>query len=261
MTRSSRKAFRLPVVTCGENRGETAFSGPAVLRGFSRYWPAAGTWTLETLAARAPELRGDVFRTQNGRLAPDVRRGYAGEGETLAEYAARVLTEVDDPGYFTCAVRGLPEQLAADLRPPAPWRDAQQRNGKVWVGRAGTLSPLHVDASMNLHVQLTGTKRFRVVHPRATLALRPHSPFGTTPNFCRVDLDDPVQGATSEGIRHRFDACELAPGDALFLPTGYWHEVRTERDAVSVNFWWGSGPVAWLATLTDTFKRLRGLGR
>jgi hypothetical protein len=31
---------------------------------------------------------------------------------------------------------------------------------------------------------------------------------------------------------------ELRAGDALFIPQGWWHEVVTSMDAVSLNMWW-----------------------
>ena len=49
------------------------------------------------------------------------------------------------------------------------------------------------------------------------------------------------------------------PGEAVFIPHGWWHHTRTLDDAVSMNFWWG-GRLINLASLASTmFKRVRGI--
>ena len=53
-----------------------------------------------------------------------------------------------------------------------------------------------------------------------------------------VDCDNPDyerfpkfrQAVALEGI--------LEPGEMLFLPAGWWHQVRSMDLAISVNFWW-----------------------
>ena len=52
---------------------------------------------------------------------------------------------------------------------------------------------------------------------------------------------------------------ELAPGDAVYIPRGTWHHVRTIADSLSVNFWWARGVWLPLVVGVDLFKKLRGI--
>jgi hypothetical protein len=38
------------------------------------------------------------------------------------------------------------------------------------------------------------------------------------------------------------------PGDALFIPEGWWHQVNSEAGTIAVNFWWSSGITASIGT-------------
>ena len=33
--------------------------------------------------------------------------------------------------------------------------------------------------------------------------------------------------------------CVLEPGEALYIPVGWWHYVRSCSTGISVSFWWG----------------------
>ena len=57
------------------------------------------------------------------------------------------------------------------------------------------------------------------------------------------------------------ERAELAPGDALYVPRGVWHHVRTVADSLSTNCWWARGTRLPLVAAADLFKRLRGVNR
>ena len=46
------------------------------------------------------------------------------------------------------------------------------------------------------------------------------------PNFKNVN---PIEGI-------------ISPGDVLFIPSGWWHDVRSLDLAISINFWWKPKP-------------------
>jgi hypoxia-inducible factor 1-alpha inhibitor (HIF hydroxylase) len=140
-----------------------------------------------------------------------------------------------------------------------PWQRCQ-----LFVGGAsasGARSILHYDQYDNLFVQISGTKRFRIFDPLQTGNLYPypiHHPLDTR---AQVDLEQPDHEAfprlrDAKGFRE----LTLRPGETLFLPAYWWHEVVTDsvgsRKAanggggeggvsggeltVSVNFWFAA---------------------
>ena len=136
---------------------------------------------------------------------------------------------------------------------------AAHLRAKVWVGKGGTVTPVHRDVPHNLHVHLTGQKRWLLFSPRDSARMYPRGFLSGMPNFGHVDPERPdyeryprFRGVTPLGG-------VVNPGEAVFIPHGWWHHTRTLDDAVSMNFWWG-GRLINLASLASTmFKRVRGI--
>jgi hypothetical protein len=125
----------------------------------------------------------------------------------------------------------------------------------AWLGTAGTVTHLHTDDAHNLLVAVAGWKLVRLVLPppgsgepgaRAlALALRavahPAASAASTLNlFSDVDAEgaDARAAAALAAAGARLMEGLLAPGDALYIPRGAWHYVRSLTPAMSVNFWW-----------------------
>ncbi|EOD24962.1 hypothetical protein EMIHUDRAFT_443728 [Emiliania huxleyi CCMP1516] len=122
-----------------------------------------------------------------------------------------------------------------------PWQRCQ-----LFVGgasAAGARSILHFDQYDNLFVQISGWKRFRVYDPQQTRCLYPfpiHHPLDTR---AQVDLEAPDLAAFPRLSEAVCSEVLLGPGQALFLPAYWWHEVVTEPHdglTVSANFWFAA---------------------
>ena len=124
-----------------------------------------------------------------------------------------------------------------------PWQRCQ-----LFVGSAaaqGARSILHFDQYDNLFVQLSGTKRFRIFDPQQTAALYPYPVHHPLDTRAQVDLEQPDLEVFPDLARARGTEIVLGPGQTLFLPATWWHEVVTEpvpdgQVTVSVNFWFAS---------------------
>ena len=154
-------------------------------------------------------------------------------------------------------------QLAEDVRTP-PYcalgkGDAYGCN--AWLGPGGTVSPLHRDPYHSSLSQLGGRKLVRLFAPEHAAALYAGGIAaaggggggGVQPNTSAIDagvLDGfgggggVDLGGVDLGMFPRFGEIEsflegeLRPGDALFIPKGWWHYVRALSTSFSVNHWW-----------------------
>jgi len=109
----------------------------------------------------------------------------------------------------------------------------------MWIGPAGTVTPLHHDLTNNLIAQVVGRKRIK---------LAPSSEVGRLYNDAHVfseigDLENPnlnrERFARLEGARV-YDLV-LEPGDILFVPFAWWHQVKSLDFSVTItytNFLW-----------------------
>ena len=151
-----------------------------------------------------------------------------------------------------CQLLDLPGSLRDDF--PTPSYVMQAGKGdiydtNIWIGLAPTYTPLHRDPNPNLFVQLAGSKHVRLLAPdvghgvfaqvRETLdsARAGHG------HSSAIRGDEMMKGAerqlldravwdnnnehmpgTTQGIVG-YDTI-LQPGDALFIPTGWWHSIK-----------------------------------
>lgn len=121
--------------------------------------------------------------------------------------------------------------LLADIRAPRDLFEPLRPDAtSLWIGPAGTVTPLHHDTTNILFTQIFGRKRIELISPHETALLM-----------------DPVQGFYSPVELERLTdeshpalramlvkSVELGPGESLFIPAGWWHRVTSL--SVSISF-------------------------
>ncbi|SDD20917.1 cupin-like domain-containing protein [Kordiimonas lacus] len=130
----------------------------------------------------------------------------------------------------------------------------------VWIGNR-TTAAAHYDMSNNLACNLIGRRRFTLFPPEQIHNLYP-GPLEPTPGgqvVSMVDLEDPDYDRYPR-FREALDSAQVAdlgPGDALFFPALWWHQVEA-RDGFNamMNYWWNDVP-AFVDNPMDTL--LHGL--
>lgn len=114
---------------------------------------------------------------------------------------------------------------------------------RYWLGPAGTVTPLHCDYDDNLFAQIWGSKRIilapphhdEFLYPREANAILFGSPFDPeAPDYERFPLAR--QASMIE--------CLVEPGDMLYVPAGWYHQVRSLAFSLSSNRWARAVPFA-----------------
>lgn len=85
--------------------------------------------------------------------------------------------------------------------------------------------------------QVVGWKYVRLFAPSETTRLYPHTE-GLCTNSSRVDFHRPDASAYPLFADAAAQEALLGPGDALFIPRGWWHFVMACSPSASVSFWW-----------------------
>ncbi len=111
-----------------------------------------------------------------------------------------------------------------------------------WLGNDIKVAP-HFDEAHNIAVVLAGRRRFTLFPPGQVHNLYV-GPLDFTPAgqpISLVDINNPDLDAHpryAEAFKHAFSV-ELEPGDAIFIPTPWWHHVQSlDNFNVLLNFWW-----------------------
>lgn len=197
-------------------------------------WPALERWTpeyLRTVVGAAP------IAYQGGRTeAPDFEPAKDRHRRTMPfdGFIDTIAAGSGDTAYITAynshANAAALKPLMADTR-PLPWLAGGE--GMLWIGPAGTFTPLHFDLTNTLLAHVTGTKRIVLLPPSET----PHLA-NTRHVFSDVhDVTDPAMLARypAAATARRFDF-DLQAGELLFIPIGWWHQVRATSFSTMLTF-------------------------
>jgi len=114
---------------------------------------------------------------------------------------------------------------------------------RFWLGPIGTMTPLHCDFDDNLFAQIWGTKRIFLVPPHhdAFLYANEANPvlFGSP-----FDPEQPDFEAYPLARQARPVEVIVKPGDLLYVPAGWYHQVRALEFSLSSNRWARGVPLA-----------------
>src|SRR5262249_30760744 len=116
-----------------------------------------------------------------------------------------------------------------DVRPDPEIFDLERTKAasSFWLGPRGTRTPLHHDTTNILFFQIHGRKRVLLVDPREDGLLDDLDGF-----YSRTRPGDAFARAFPGARVHEV---LLSPGEALFIPAGYLHEVEALEVSVNVS--------------------------
>lgn len=201
---------------------------PAILKSLAARWPA-----LQWSPHRLRELLGgeELFFAQcKENDDPDY--------EIYKDRHTRIFTlnEVLEGKAYITAYNAAANASVMELL----WNDVRRlgfllaSKGFPWIGQA-TFTPLHYDQTNNLIVQLVGEKEIWLGPP--SLGSRLQNSIAVFSDIHDIDSPrTPCDITEADGYR-----VTLRPGDALFIPFGWWHQVRSRAFSVTLtytNFVW-----------------------
>ncbi|MEM7360030.1 MAG: cupin-like domain-containing protein [Pseudomonadota bacterium] len=232
---------------------------PAVMRGLANHWPivqkmqesahAAGEYLksfdkgnpLYTILG-SPEIEGRFFYSDdltgvNFQRTRGSLSVIVDQLQTLGEHAPAIAiqaAEVEEalPGFTGENAMPL---LAPEIRPT------------LWMGNQALVAP-HYDVHDNIACVVMGERTFTLFPPEqiSNLYIGPtlNAPGGVP--ISMVDLNNPdleTYPRFADALAAAQQAT-LQPGDAIFIPTPWWHAVQSLADInVLINYWWGGVPV------------------
>ncbi len=229
---------------------------PAVLRAVAAHWPAVQA------ACRSPEDGAKYLAERDSGTPVDALL-------MRPEEQGRIFYREDMSG-FNFVRNQLPltqvlEQVfryASFENPPriavqsAPVREClpgfEQHNRldlvdasvapRIWFGNRVT-TPAHFDESENIACVIAGRRRFTLFPPEqvANLYVGPldFAPTGTPISMMSLHEPDLQRYPRFADALAAASSADLEPGDAIYIPTLWWHHVESLLPFnVLVNYWW-----------------------
>lgn len=153
----------------------------------------------------------------------------------------------------------LPKELVKDLPTPDIVKNAGRGDiyaSSLWLGLEPTYTPLHRDPNPNIFVQLCSSKVVRLLPPSQgnSVFRQVQMRLGRHGGNSRIRGAEMMEGSERKllyeaiweepymsGWQGAIQEVDLEPGDALFIPKGWWHSVKSGFDDGrlngSVNWW------------------------
>lgn len=227
---------RLGVLSAAAFRARAAQGLPFLTTGLVKRWP---------LSALPPEILRERYSQVpvRARVGDYINTAFAAD-RAMQDMSMGEYLDVVDSG-----VHALPPYLGnlelRELNSLCHWPTYFDKMGppRFWVGPAGTVTPLHCDYDDNIFAQIWGTKRIflspphhdEFLYPREANAILFGSPFDPeAPDFDQFPLAR--QATMIEVI--------VNPGDMLYVPAGWYHQVRALTFSLSSNRWARAVPFA-----------------
>jgi hypothetical protein len=248
-----------------------------VLRGLVSDWPAVAA------SSHGPRATADYIRRFDGGRPAKV---FAASPHV----AGRFFYSDDHSGYnFKNAQVMLPlllDALVAEAgNPNAPalyagsasapdnypgWAEANplpfalpDATPRLWIGNASRAST-HYDGSHNIAAVVAGSRRFALFPPdqTANLYVGPleNTIAGQPTSMVDIEAPDLDRYPRFAEAMESMVVAELEPGDALFIPAFWWHDVKASGPLnVLVNYWWGQPEVSPFGALMHAVLAVRDL--
>jgi len=229
---------------------------PAVMRGFVRDWPVVRQARTSPEAVCRYLMALDSGQTVDVLLLPPESHGRVFYRDDMNGFnfirnhlpISAVISQIVRYSHFadppSVAVQSA---LIADCLPGFGGEnnltalDASVQP-RIWMGNAIT-TPAHIDESNNIACVVAGRRRFTLFPPAqvANLYLGPvdYTPTGSPISMVDFSAPDFERFPRFREALASAQAAELEPGDAIFIPTLWWHHVASLTDFnVLVNYWW-----------------------
>jgi hypothetical protein len=210
---------------------------PVVLTDATAGWPALRKWTPAWFKRQLGDATIEITADREGDPYYDMNYRAHRRRVRMDRFIDQVLAAGTSNDIYMVSNnftmrRPRFRALLADVRPPRALFERPLRPGatSLWIGPAGTITPLHHDTTNILFCQIYGRKRIELISPQETaLLVDPVHGF-----YSPIDLDRRA-GAKHPAVRALLVKTVIVePGDALYIPAGWWHRV-TSLD-VSISF-------------------------
>jgi hypothetical protein len=199
---------------------------PVIFTDLVTRWPAMERWTLDALEARFGDAPIRITEGREARADYDIEAAELAKETTLREYVGRIRARPESNDlYMIARNKNVAGSLAGVLDdvvlPEGLFRGDLREGCAFWLGPAGTVTPLHHDTSNILFCQVLGRKRYRMIAPLELGVLD-----GARSMYAAVDPEAPdlARFPWWKEVIVRDEV--IAPGEALFIPVGWWHHVR-----------------------------------
>jgi hypothetical protein len=211
---------------------------PVVLAGKAKDWECVKTWSPRWLAERY----GDIPMTYLHSTPDEMLKGNWGFVDGKFGDVLEAIETGDRTKYlrFSPLLHTHPELLNGYylkwLKTLRHWF-SQGKKLQLFIGPKDSKTDWHCDIEYNLYTQIYGTKHWYLSAPK-------NDPYFDPLNLGKAYFTSAFDPASPDferfplvGLAEIYETT-LEPGDIMYIPTSWWHQVENKSATVAVAFRW-----------------------
>lgn len=213
---------------------------PVVLKQGIAHWPALKKWSPQYFADTFGDTEIQVQSNRESDAQFERNSNQHRETMRMADYVDKIENAGPSNNYYMTA--NNTQQNVEAIRPAfddlgdfgegyRQLTDNPAYSTFFWMGPEGSFTPLHHDLTNNMLVQIYGRKKVTLIPAMQVPWLYNDLHVYSQVNFPEVDL-------STHPLMENVTPLEvmIEPGDALFIPIGWWHCVHGLEKSISISF-------------------------
>ncbi|KAL4502518.1 hypothetical protein ABPG73_014275 [Tetrahymena malaccensis] len=218
-----------------------SYNMPIVLRNAVKHWKAIRKWQSdEYLVNKIGEREVQVEVREDGENKfAYFKKNFVKSSMKYQEFI-QMYKDPNRKANYYLAEFGIPEELVEDIDEIELGLFMNLEYTNFWQGASGTESLPHTDDKDNFLCQIAGKKTIILVPPTQRSKLYVGAGKNKIKNYSQVDFFQPdLQNfPLFSQIKGKMKV-EINPGDALFIPSFWWHHVKSSNERnLAINFWY-----------------------
>ena len=211
---------------------------PVIMTDMMSDWPALHSWNPNYLKSKYGNASVEVQFGRESDPNYEINLEKHRKKISLREYTDLVEKSGSTNDFYMVANNGNLENkelkgLYEDFEMPESLLNMEKRKERVffWFGPKGTVTPIHHDPMNVMMAHVYGRKRWRLMAPDSTPLI-----YNDVGVFSRVDLENPDYDKYPMFKDINIIEEVLSPGEIIFVPVGWWHQVKALDISISLSF-------------------------
>ena len=208
--------------------GYYAANRPVILEGLMDDWPARTLWGPGYFKEKLGDAEVEVMSGREAHADYEMNADRHRRKMRFADYVDLVYAGPSSNDHYLVANNHFfhhpgAKDLLRDIELFPEYLDPAliEAHTYFWFGPAGTLTPLHHDALNILFAQVLGRKQIKMI-PALEIDLL----YNDVGVYSKVDPNAPNLERWPKFRDATVIDVVLGPGEVLFIPVGWWHQVR-----------------------------------
>lgn len=211
---------------------------PVILTNIMHGWRALQLWNPQYLKEKYGEVEVEIQANRNSDPEYELQVDKHRKKMFLKDYVQSIQTGGKTNDYYMVANnqnldKSDLKNLLTDIDIFPEYLDPANSQQRIffWFGPGGTITPLHHDTSNIILAQVYGRKLIKMISPDQSPLL-----YNYRGVFSKVDCAHPDYEKYPLYSQVKSIEVILEPGEAIFIPVGWWHYVEALDVSISVSF-------------------------